>query len=514
MSNCRKSRFCVPSIAQCLMLVLFAFACGTSFAQFRGTPGSYELSVPGGTASSTAIVSPDELSIRDAAGEVTVYKRAPRYDTSDQKLIGYSSRQAQQVIRWPSDNEGRMQIGTLQNGQIQFAWSKMTIRQLIVKEVMNEPSDILPQNISDLPQMTAMHLAVGSANQRQFLSLNNGTQFGFVNQASNADSAWYISPVSNNVVRLQQRFQNNWMAIGLNNIPDANVLSHRLGNRRLGNAFPGGGGFRGPSGSLAIGLSPIHNAADQLWRIQNVMGGGGYCFESVLYPGMVLTCLPGTGLSLQPLTYDVWQVWSAVPPVFAMPQPQYRTVEQQIVPNQPLPPSTVRITNSHSDTLLVLVADRRNPQQLQKLRIPAGKAESIQLERDPGATIVERIETMDSLGNWQQQEFNTPIPPSVLYDMSVYEEFLQSIAIDRTGKSPNPIEDVNYQPRSVGFFLVPPGDELPEAADVDAYGIADDAKNPGAVRRLSERDLKKNNAPAADPLKDMLNQFQKQRGAF
>jgi hypothetical protein len=122
---------------------------------------------------------------------------------------------------------------------------------------------------------------------------------------------------------------------------------------------------------------------------------------------------------------------------------------------------------------------------------------------------------MDAFGNWNQQQYNTPIPPTVLYDISVYEEFLQSIAIDRTGKSPNPIEDVNYQPRSIGFFLVPPGDELPEVAEIDAYRIAEDSQNPGAVRRLNPRDLQKNNAtPSADPLRELLNKFQKQRAAF
>ena len=245
------------------------------------------------------------------------------------------------------------------------------------------------------------------------------------------------------------------------------------------------------------------------------MSGGGYCFENVMYQGMGLTCVPNQGLFLQPITYNPWQVWWPQTPTFVLPQPQFRTTQHQVVPNQPLGSTTVQIVNSHSDTLLVLIADRRNPQQLQKLRIPSRGSERIQLDRDAGATIIETVETLDAFGNWQQQQFKTAIPPSVLYDISVYEEFLQSIAIDRTGKSPNPIEDINYQPRAVGFFLVPPGDDLPAQAELDAYRIADDAHNPGAVRKLSQRDLeRKSAAPATDPLKDLLKQFQKQRGAF
>lgn len=241
----------------------------------------------------------------------------------------------------------------------------------------------------------------------------------------------------------------------------------------------------------------------------------GYCFESVLYPGMALTCIPNQGLTLQNMTFDPWQVWMPQVPTFALPPPQFRTVQHQVVANPPLRPVSARIVNSHSDTLLVLVADRRHTQSMQKLRIPSRGSELVQLDRDSGGTIVETVETMDAFGNWNQQQFKTPIPPTVLYDISVYEEFLQSIAIDRTGTSPNPIEDINYQPRSIGFFLIPPGDELPEVAEMDAYRIAQDAQNPGGVRKLNPRDLQQGNtSPATDPLKDLLNKFQKRRAAF
>ena len=296
-------------------------------------------------------------------------------------------------------------------------------------------------------------------------------------------------------------------------------LNHRSGafgggGLLAGGTF-GGGGIQRSNSPFPISLLPIHNGADQLWRIQSIQGLAGYCFESVLYPGMALTCIPNQGLTLQNITFDPWQVWMPQVPTFALPQPQFRTIQQQVVANPPLRPVSARIINSHSDTLLVLVADRRHAQSIQKLRIPSRGSELVQLDRDSGGTIVETIETMDAFGNWNQQQFKTPIPPTVLYDMSVYEEFLQSIAIDRTGKSPNPIEDINYQPRSIGFFLVPPGDELPEVAEIDAYRIAEDAQNPGGVRKLNPRDLQKGNAPpGTDPLKDLLNKFQKQRAAF
>jgi hypothetical protein len=464
--------------------------------QQRSPSGLFELSVPGNTESSLARLSPEVLVIQDISGNITRYKRFPKYDTADGTLQGYSSREAQQVIRWPVDNAGRMQIGTLQRGRIEFVWSKMTIAPSTLPDletnemVMPEPVMGLQPTQEILPSMTAVHLAAGNVSGRQFLTMQGSNRFGFASQAAGVESAWYITPVSYNIVRLQQRSGANWLAIGIGN-----------GSRRASNGYP-------------VSLLPIQNGVEQLWQIQN-MANGGYCFESLMYPGFGLTCIPNRGLSLQPITFDPWQLWWPSAPTFVLPQIQYRTVQQQVIANPSLPPVFANITNTHSDTLVVLLADRRNPSSLKKLKIAAGKSERIQMDRDPGATIVETFETMDGFGNWQQQQFSTTIPANVLYDISVYEEFLQSIAIDRTGTSPNPIEDVNYQPRSIGFFLVPPGDALSEESEIDAYQIAMSAQNPGSVRRLSQRDLELGNkGPANDPLKDLLKQFRKQRGSF
>lgn len=525
----------IKTVTLCLGLLAFVSVHTAPFVASQDLPstGTFELLAPGLSEPSIATVTPNELVVRDATGNISRYQRSARHDTADQQLLGYSSRQAQQVIRWPASNAGRMQIGSLKNGQIEFAWSKMTVSNSRQAGVAVPSGDILPpgfetqlagrmrsgavsnngeiRNLQNLPSMTAMHLSVGNPNDRQYLGMRGPNQLGFLNQASGVDSAWYITPVSDNIVRLQQRHQNDWLAIGLGSVPDGFARSSRLSHRT--GTFGGGASFHSDA-RFPISLLPIHDGADQLWRIQTVQGLAGYCFESLLYPGMALTCIPNQGLTLQNMTYDPWQVWWPQTPTFALPQPQFRTVQHQVIPNPTLRPVSARIQNAHSDTLVVLVADRRHTQSMQKLRIPSKGSELVQMERDPGGTIVETVETMDAFGNWNQQQFKTPIPPTVLYDISVYEEFLQSIAIDRTGKSPNAIEDINYQPRSIGFFLVPPGDELPEVAEIDAYRIAADSGNPGAVRRLSPRDIQKTDANSTDPLKDLLKQFQKQRAAF
>jgi hypothetical protein len=233
-------------------------------------------------------------------------------------------------------------------------------------------------------------------------------------------------------------------------------------------------------------------------------------------PGFGLTCVPNNGLWLQQIVYSPWQIWWPEQPTFALPQPGYRVLNEQIIQNAPLPPVSLRISNTHSDALLVLLADRRNPSALKKFRIPQGGSETVVLDRDSGSTVIQTVQWLDGFGNWDRREIQVPVPPAVLYDVSVYEEFLQSIAIDATGKSPNVIEDVNYQPRSVGFLLLPPGDQLQDNSVIDVYRAAFDSQNPGAVRRLAPSDYNRSSSQGvpADPLKDLLEQLQSKRGAF
>jgi hypothetical protein len=503
--------------------------CSTLLAQ--GSPDRlFELSAPGLDKPSIARLNDNELTIIDPTGTQTSYQRLNRYDTQDGNWISYSSREAKQVIRWPTSGTGPMQIGTLRDGSIRFATSRMKVNELVRSDSSStNGSDgsnsgsgaskpILPDtgveppgmslNLptpSQVPQTTSqqssvtglegasilpMHFGVGPTSTRQFLSLRGNNQFGLVSRATDIASAWYVASVGNGLFRIQQQVGTQWMAVGVD------------GRLRIA------AGARHP-----VGLFPISNNIGQLWRI--IPFQGGYCFESVHFPGMGLTWVNSSGLFLQPIVYDPWQIWYPQQPIITLPPPQFRTVQQQVIPNPDLPPVNLTLLNSHRDEVLLLFADRRMPDNPQKIRIPAGKTESISIQRDAGATIVESVEIMDTFGNWSQQQNSIPIPPAVLYDISVYEIFLQSIAIDRTGKSPNPIEDINMQPRSIGYFLVPPGDALREDSVLDVYKVATNAQNPGAVRRLSPTDVKQGDASGdQDPLRAILQQFQKQRAAF
>lgn len=374
-----------------------------------------------------------------------------------------------------------------------------------------------------LPTMSAMNFAIGPSSRR-YLSVEGIDRFQLRTAADDPSAAWFIQPVREDLVRIQQRVDSRWMAIGVGGPQPRDGLRSRRGTRGFpsgpsfgGGVFPPGGGFGGGgigSGGFPALLAPVHGGIDQLWRVQSYMGGG-YYFESVMYPGMCLTFPTAGGLWVRPWAYDPWQIWYPMAPIVPLPVPQFRTTQQQFVPNAPLPPVDIQLANRHSDELLVLFADRRIPDNPVKIRIPAGERKRVRIERDAGGTIVESVSIVDALGNWVDEQYTTPVPPAVLYDLSVYEIFLQSIAIDRTGTSPNVVEDVNFQPRSIGFFLLPPGDELVEGTELDVFRAAQEQENPGAVRRLSERDLKEGgNSNTKDPLKEILNQVQKQRAAF
>ena len=211
---------------------------------------------------------------------------------------------------------------------------------------------------------------------------------------------------------------------------------------------------------------------------------------------------------LQPLSTASTQLWIPLTPVQPVLAPTlWRSVQRDIRPNPPLPSAQLELVNSHRYALRVLVGDSRKGNQTETVRIEPNSSEQVMLDRDAGSTLVETVEVRSSNGGWDRQTFTTQIPPIGYYDLSVYEEHLQSIAIDRTGKSPNPIEDINYVPRSIGWLSLPVGADLPERGRMDIYNQAKAARNPGAVRRLSLDELE-GESERPSPIETILEEFQ------
>ncbi|KAA5547022.1 hypothetical protein FYK55_00970 [Roseiconus nitratireducens] len=184
------------------------------------------------------------------------------------------------------------------------------------------------------------------------------------------------------------------------------------------------------------------------------------------------------------------------------PPPQSTLLESEVVPREPLPPVTINLQNPGPRELRVTVNDLFNEAGTQQIRIAAGQTVPIQVQRDAGADRVQQVLTYAPDGRPITQEVVTPMPPVSRYELVVHEWRLQSVAIDRTGKSPNVIEDTQFQGRGLGRFTLPPGDQL-TGGTIDVLRSAQAADNAGAVAPLVD-DTNPDGTPAGTrPLSDL-----------
>ena len=239
---------------------------------------------------------------------------------------------------------------------------------------------------------------------------------------------------------------------------------------RLGGRPMFGGGLRFPHHG--------HFPAYPIWGIPNFA-----------YPGVGFPLTPGFGPPwgpLPPIGHPGWQQPLPILTPSLVPGgwfPQSLLIESDVVANPPLPPAQLWLVNSGPRELQVGIIDLTQPDQRFSTRVPAGGEVEVSLERDSGATRTARYQTYDAWGFPIVQEVVTEIAPSVRYELIVHEWAIQSIAIDRTGKSPNPIEDINFQGRGIGRFPLPAGEEL-ASGTIDVYRAALAAENPGVVAPL------------------------------
>ena len=166
-------------------------------------------------------------------------------------------------------------------------------------------------------------------------------------------------------------------------------------------------------------------------------------------------------------------------------------ISRQVIAATPLPAAAVNLVNRHERELWVVVADLRNPAKVAKFKIKPGETKNLLVDRDAGSRIIETWQIADPFGGSRIERNGYEVPPQPLYDVSVYERVLQSVAIDRTKRGQGRIEDVNWSPKSVGFFLLPAGPELPAKATIDLYAEAVGANNPGGVRQINPQEWEK-----------------------
>jgi hypothetical protein len=267
----------------------------------------------------------------------------------------------------------------------------------------------------------------------------------------------------------------------------------------------------------AVQMTQPGTTIGEFWRFLPLNPAGDVAWlESVAFPGQLLSVRPDGSVGIeyqsdarardpllahQPSTdSQQWVFRSLSPPgtsvgpslgansaVARMAAPN--AIESRLIPYPPLPPAEIDFENSSRRELWVLLADRRNGKPPRALRIPAGSAVRISLDRDPGARLQEVHQIQRADGSISEVDFVVELPIRTYYDVSVYELMLKSIAIDRTGKSPNPVEEMNFQPRSLGWYLLPAGNALTSGRH-DVYEKALRSGNPGGVRRLTAADYR------------------------
>ncbi|MEM9587006.1 MAG: hypothetical protein AAGA03_06960 [Planctomycetota bacterium] len=166
-----------------------------------------------------------------------------------------------------------------------------------------------------------------------------------------------------------------------------------------------------------------------------------------------------------------------------VPWPQSTIIDVREVPNPRLPPARLTMFNGGPRTIEVTVLDEVDPQGTQRFKLGRGEGRPVTIQRDSGGTRIRTVETFDRWGYPVTQEYTSVIPPASRYEVVVHEWAIQSIAIDRTGKSPNMIEDINRQGKGLGRFLLPPGDQL-RSGRIDVYRQAKSMGNQGTVTPL------------------------------
>ncbi|MFN3193575.1 MAG: RICIN domain-containing protein [Aureliella sp.] len=529
-------------------VLLAVVLCGTNFAAHshgqsvggdtslsKPTTQKFELRADQLGLVSLATLNPDALRVVGADRRVTDYRRDQSYDSSDGAWVGYVNRSMNQVLRWPTSNTGNLQIGAALERNPSYRASQMVIVPLggqstrrMQKPVLPPPAEPIPnppipnppipnppipnpvvaspqlgagELVAELalsklfdvvtksrsgasarvPQSQMVRLAgLDGAGRTRYLTHDVGRPIRASSRLTRTGGDWLATPVGNGYIRLQTQQGGQLVAL-----------------------------TAGQGGSLQ--LLPTTQDPRQFWRVARSQVGMSqkqasyYALESVALPGKCLTHGSSGNLLLQPVTYAPNQLWMP----YSMPaaaEPFWRTVNTEVISNAILAPAKLELKNTHRNALVVALADVRNGKKFEQLRIEPKQSIEVELERDSGAMIVETVEIRSPSGVWDRQQFTTAIPPRAFYDLSVYEEHLQSIAIDATGKSPNPIEDVNYVPKSVGWIALPPGNQLPDRATIDLYPSALEARNPGAVRHLDPKQFDK---PAPqNKLESILNRVQ------
>lgn len=263
------------------------------------------------------------------------------------------------------------------------------------------------------------------------------TRLAMLPLAPRANQFWSIVPVTSGVLRIQT------------------VRNGRLHSLTA----------TGPAGAVAI--SPTTADPRQLWRSRKTAAG--VQLESLAYPGRALAGGADGVVQLERSSGAPAQQWlgrfGPLPPAIELPPVQLAERIWEADPERP--PVTVRFANPTRRSLRFQLIDRSGRQQWPVIELLPGRTQELRVPRRSGGRLIERYRVETPFGVVEQGQTVTNIPPPVDFIVRVTEKTIQSIAIDRTGKSPQVIEDIQYRPREIGSFALPAGDRLREGTTID-----------------------------------------------
>ncbi len=223
--------------------------------------------------------------------------------------------------------------------------------------------------------------------------------------------------------------------------------------------------------------------------------GSGFGYGSGAYGG-------GYGSTGDRYTSSYPYVWGYSPP-----QPRSVLIESKTIANPPLEPATLLLANGGPREVLVTIVDLKTKTSQQRRIRPSEQVE-ITVARDAGGKRLQRYQSVTLAGDSVVKEIVSEIRPAVRYELVVHEWVMQSIAIDRTGKSPSVIEDVNFQGKGLGRFTLPPGDEL-QGGTLDVYQAAISVANRGSIAPITAQEKAIGNG--LSPLERAVQDLQRSR---
>lgn len=181
-------------------------------------------------------------------------------------------------------------------------------------------------------------------------------------------------------------------------------------------------------------------------------------------------------------------------------------IDSRTVVNPPLSPARVTFHNDGPRDVRVTLVDLKDSSGSRSLRVASGGRTAVQLERDPSANRILKYRLSTPAGETTTREVESEIMPKHRYEVIVHAWELQSIAIDRTGKSPNPIEDVNQFGRPLGRFPLPPGPQL-KSGTIDVHAAARSRGNESTIAPIFPRERRSSDNPS--PLEQTILELQR-----